>query len=123
MPVHHAHAGSVMVVAVDGDYTRDELHRVVETGLGDGRTSTPARILLDLSGAASLAGRSDEDLQATAAFFAEQGEALGRVAILVRGDILEDLMRMGTAFAAQEGIRASPFRDRDAAMAWLEAEG
>ncbi|MEJ2539517.1 MAG: STAS/SEC14 domain-containing protein [Gemmatimonadota bacterium] len=122
MPVHGTLAGPVLVIAVDGDYTPDELHRVVRTALEDPDKPRPARILLDLSGAASLAGRSDGELAGTAAFFASWGDAVGRVAILVRGDILQDLMRMGTAFAVQDGLRASPFRDRSEALEWLRQE-
>lgn len=119
MPVHPSVDGDVLVIAVDGDYTQGELHRVVSSALDDGETPAPARILLDLSGAASLGGRTDDELKATASFFAEKGPAVDRVAILVRGDILQDLMRMGTAFAVQAGLRASPFRDRGEAVEWL----
>jgi hypothetical protein len=119
MPVHADLSGSVLVIAVDGDYTRDELQRVTATALAAAGTPSPTRVLLDLSGAASLAARTDEELAATAAFFAHQGELIDRVAVLVRGDILEDLMRMGTAFAVQKGLKASPFRDRDEAVRWL----
>lgn len=119
MPVHRSVNGSVLVIAVDGDYTQGELHRVVDAALADESTPSPARILLDLSGAASLGGRTDEELRETAAFFADGGPPVDRVAVLVRGDILQDLMRMGTAFAVQEGLRASPFRDRGEALDWL----
>ena len=122
MPVHHALAGPILVIAVDGDYTPEELHRVTATALAESGVPSPARVLLDLSGAASLGGRSDEELAATAAFFADRGEALHRVAVLVRGDILQDLMRMGTAFAVQKGLKASPFRDREEAVRWLAAQ-
>ena len=119
MPVHPSVDGSVLVIAVDGDYTQDELHRVVASALDDEATPTPAQVLLDLSGAASLAGRSDEELRETASFFADRDPPVSRVAVLVRGDILQDLMRMGTAFAVQAGLRASPFRDRTEAREWL----
>jgi hypothetical protein len=122
VPVHHDLAGSILVIAVDGDYTREELQRVTSTALAESETPSPARVLLDLSGAASLEGRTDEELAATAAFFAQQGDAVDRVAVLVRGDILEDLMRMGTAFAVQKGLKASPFRDRDEAVRWLTGQ-
>ena len=122
MPVHFSVAGSVLVIAVDGDYTQGELHRVVAAALEDETTPAPALILLDLSGAASLDGRSDDELRETATFFADREPPVSRVAILVRGDILQDLMRMGTAFAVQEGLRASPFRDRGEAMDWLTHE-
>lgn len=119
MPVHPSVDGPVLVIAVDGDYTQDELHRVVASALEDASTPMPPQILLDLSGAASLGARSDEELRETAAFFAERAPPVSRVAILVRGDIVQDLMRMGTAFAVQAGLRASPFRDRGEAREWL----
>ncbi len=119
MPVHPSVDGPVLAIAVDGDYTQEELHRVVAKALNDEATPAPALILLDLSGAASLGARSDDELRATAAFFVDREPPVSRVAILVRGDILQDLMRMGTAFAVQEGLRASPFRDRREALDWL----
>lgn len=119
MPVHRSVDDAVLAIAVDGDYTQEELHRVVDAALEDDATPTPPLILLDLSGAASLGGRSDDELRATAAFFADREPPVSRVAVLVRGDILQDLMRMGTAFAVQEGLRASPFRDRGEALDWL----
>ncbi|HSG49982.1 MAG TPA: STAS/SEC14 domain-containing protein [Longimicrobiales bacterium] len=119
MPVHYARSGAVLVIAVDGDFTVVELQRVVERAGADPAVPNPARVLLDLSGAASLARKSDQDLSACAALFAGAGERFQRVAVLVAGDLVDDLMRMGTAFVSQDGVRASPFRSRADAEEWL----
>lgn len=119
MPVHHAHAGVFLVLAVDGDYTTQELKRNLVEALVDPRIPVPTRILLDLAGSASLKGKSDEELKDTAAFFAERADRIERVALLMAGDLVDDLMRMGTAFAVEEGIRASVFRSRPDAEEWL----
>jgi len=119
MPVHYARAGSVLVIAVDGDFTVAELQRVVDRAGGDPAVPNPVRVLLDLSGAATLARKSDQDLSACAALFADPGGRFQRVAVLVAGDLVDDLMRMGTAFVSQDGVRATPFRSRADAEEWL----
>jgi hypothetical protein len=119
MPVHHAQAGPVLVLAVDGDFTADELGRVLGEALAEPETPNPTRVLLDLSGSASLAGKDDDELARTAGHFAVHEDRLGRVAILIPGDLIDHFMRLGTAFAAQQGIKAAPFRTREEAEEWL----
>lgn len=121
MPVHYAKAGPLLVMAVDGDFTLGELEKVVVAASQDGGVPPGARVLLDLSGAASLAHKTDGELARCAALFAASPGRFGRVAILVAGHLVDDLMRMGTAFMAQEGIRATPFRSRSEAESWLLA--
>lgn len=119
MPVHHAQAGPILLLAVDGDFTADEVSRVLGQAVGDPATPNPTRVLLDLSGAASLTGKDDNELARTAAYFAAHEQRLGRVAILIPGDLVDHFMRLGTAFAAQPGITAAPFRSRQEAEEWL----
>ena len=119
MPVHYARAGVFLVMVVDGDFTLDELRRSLDRALADPGIPTPTRVLLDLAGAASLAGKSDGDLRDAAAHFARNGDRLERVALLMAGDLVDDLMRMGTAFVAQGGVRATVFRTRHDAEEWL----
>lgn len=124
MPVHHDWDTDCLRVAVDGDFTVGELERVVRgalAGAADGRSVTG--ILLDLTGAASLAGKPDEDLRRAAAFFASLDPDYRRVAVLTTGDLVDDMMRLGTAFVAQEGLKAAPFRDRAEARNWLDGPG
>jgi len=122
MPVHHRAAGTFLLVAVDGDFTVPELQRVVDRAAVEPGLPDPVRVLLDLSGAASLARKSDQDLSACAAAFAAPAGRFERVAVLVAGGGLDDLMRMGTALMRQDGIRAAPFRSRADAEAWLQED-
>lgn len=124
MPVHHDWGAAHLLVAVDGDFTVAELERVVRDAL----TSAPddhagVGILLDLTGTASLANKPDEELRRAAAFFASLDPRYRRVALLMAGDLVDDMMRMGTAFIARDGLKATPFRDRTEAEAWLRAGG
>lgn len=122
MPVHHDRGPDHLVVAVDGDFTVAELERVVREAV-TGAPGAGHGVLLDLTGAASLANKPDEDLRRAAAFFASLEPAYRRVALLIAGDVVDDMMRLGTAFIAQDGLRAVPFRDRTEAEDWLGGEG
>lgn len=119
MPVHASRVRGVLHVVVDGDFTVRELGRVLEGALDDPAHPDPALVLLDLSGSASLGTKTDAELTACAALFAEGGARVGRVAVLVAGTLVDDLMRMGTALVRQEGVRAAPFRSRAEAEEWL----
>ena len=122
MPVHYAHAGIFLVLAVDGDFTPPELQRVLYEALDDPGVPTPTRVLLDLAGSASMAGKTNEELKGLAALFAANGDRIDRVAILMAGDLVDDLMRLGTAFIAQEGVHATVFRSRHDAEDWLRED-
>jgi hypothetical protein len=120
MPVHHALSGHALLIKVDGDFTPQELERVVTDALTD--PDTPPKnlqLLMDLTGAASLAHRSDEELRRTAGFFGNHAHRFHRIAILMAGDLVDEMMRLGTAFVALEELTAAPFRDRHEAEEWL----
>jgi len=119
VPVFHAQKEGVLVITVDGDYTSGELQRVGARALASPDVPAPARILLDVSGAAGLGNRSGAELMETADFFASMGLALSAVAILAPDDESHRLMRMGMTLYADRGIQAEVFRDRTGAMAWL----
>jgi hypothetical protein len=120
MPVHHAVSGHALLIKVDGDFTPRELERVVNDALTDPETPPNSlQVLLDLTGAASLAHRSDEELRSTAGFFAAHARRFHRIAILMAGDVVDEMMRLGTAFVAQDELTAAPFRDRHEAEEWL----
>lgn len=123
MPVFYTPSEAALVIAVDGDFTVMELQRVVERAHADPAVPDPVRVLLDLSGAASLARKSDQELSDCAALFARPEGRFQRVAVLLAGDLVDDLMRMGTAFVSQDGVRATPFRSRADAEEWLREKG
>lgn len=122
MPVNNAHKDGILVITVDGDYTSAELKRVGAAAVANPDTPSPARILLDVSGAAGLTNRPPAELMETAAFFASLGDALHGVAVLAPDEASYGLMRMGMTLYAGRGMRAEVFRDRLQATAWLHGE-
>lgn len=120
MPVHSAQKEGILVITVDGDFTSSELRRVGAAAVAHPDTRVPARILLDVSGAAGLKNHPSAGLMETADFFASM--ALGAMAVLAPDDTSHGLMRMGLAMYAVRGIRAEVFRNRPEAMEWLNAE-
>jgi hypothetical protein len=123
MPVHFSQVGALLLVAVDGDFTVPELGRVLDEAAKTGAVPNPARVLLDLSGAATLAHKTDAELAGCASLFAARPGRFDPVAILMPGATMDDMLRMGTAFVAQDGIRATPFRSREEAEGWLLSGG
>lgn len=122
MPVHHNREAGHLVIAVDGDFTVSELESVVRDALPAGPDFPDEfGVLLDLTGAASLSNKADDVLRRAAAFFASLEPPYRRVALLIAGDVVDDMMRLGTAFIAQDGLKATPFRDRGEAERWLDA--
>lgn len=119
MPVYDSQKEGIVVITVDGDHTTAELKRVGAAALDRPGVPSPARVLLDVSGAASLKNRSPEDLRDTATFFADL-PGLQAVAVLAPDDLSYSLMRMGMTFFRANGMRASVFRSRPEAMAWLK---
>lgn len=121
MPVFTRVSGSVLLVTVDGDYTPAELRRVGEAGILDPGTPKPARVLLDMSGAAGLSKRKPEELKETARFFGALRAHLDRVAILAPDDLSYGLMRLGESWFedAAGSERAMVFRSRAEALEWL----
>ncbi|UCC26207.1 MAG: hypothetical protein JSU98_03695 [Gemmatimonadales bacterium] len=119
MPVQYAQVGAFLLVAVDGDFTVAELGRVLESAVQDGRVPDPARVLLDLSGAATLAHKTDGDLADCASLFASPPGRFDPVAVLLQRDAVDDLLRLGAAFLGRVGLRAAPFRSREEAESWL----
>ena len=123
MPVFTRMRGGVLVVTVDGDFTPGELSRAGERGLASDDVPSPVAVLLDMSGAAGLEGKSPDDLRLTGEFFGERQDALTRVAVLTPSDVTFALLDTEGDFAAATGIPSRPFRDRAEAIAWLKEGG
>ncbi len=119
MPVFTRLRDGVLVVTVDGDYTPGELSRAGERGLASDEVPSPVAVLLDMSGAAGLESKSQDDLRLTGEFFGEHREAMTRVAVLTPSDTAYDLLDSGGTFAESTGIPSRPFRDRAEAIEWL----
>ena len=122
MPVYNAEKDGILVITVDGDYTSTELKRVGAAAVADPEAPAPARILLDVSGAAGLTNRPPAELGEVADFFASLGASLHALAVLAPDDASHALMRVGMGLYAGSGLRSQVFRGRPEAMAWLKGE-
>ncbi|MFQ5538626.1 MAG: hypothetical protein ACE5GJ_14385 [Gemmatimonadota bacterium] len=121
MPVFYKHLEFCLLIVADGDYTPGEMRRVGKAALEDPETQKPARVLLDMSGAASLRNHRPADLRETARFFAQLVEMVDRVAVLATDDLSFGLMRMAAAFGEANGLKVEVFREKDTALASLVA--
>ena len=123
MPVFTGIRDGVLVVTVDGDYTPAELTRAGERGLASDDLPSPVAVLLDMSGAAGIEQKSQDDLRRTGEFFGERQEILTCVAVLTPSDAAYGLLDSDGAFAASTGIPSRSFRDRAKAIEWLREGG
>lgn len=119
MPVHIHRADPLLVVTVDGDFTVRELERVVAGELDREPIRAPVPVLLDLTGAASLDARSDQELARCTAVFQARAPRIRRLAVLVSGEPVGNLVRMGAALMRARELQAAPFRSGEAARSWL----
>ncbi|GMV07688.1 MAG: hypothetical protein AMXMBFR53_39630 [Gemmatimonadota bacterium] len=110
MPVYTRLNGEALVVTVDGDYTPGELRRVAERGLQAPDTPRPARVLLDMSGAAASPERAAADVAEAVAFLASLAPEVERVAVQ-------------THPVRELPGSARVFQTRAEALAWLNEEG
>ena len=116
MPVFTRLCDGVFVVVVDGDFTSGEVRRAGERGLGADDVPDQVPVLLDLSGAAGIHAKSDDDLRAVGEFFGEREETTTRVAVLAPSDDASELMDSWGAFAEALGSGTQAFQTRDEAM-------
>jgi hypothetical protein len=108
----------VLVLTVDGDYTANELRRV---GFGafeaqDAPKKVP--VVLDLSGAAGLAKKSQQDIAATGAIFGAYRDRLTGIAVVASADV-HSLFEGKSAFGSEAGVRVKACQSHAEARDWL----
>ena len=119
MPVTYTVVDGLLVVTATGEYPPEELRRVRAAGLADPATPKPARVLLDVTGAASVRSRSSQELRASAGYFASFEDGIERVAVLATDDLGYGLMRMASTFSEHQGLETAVFRTFEEARDWL----
>lgn len=120
MPVFTRHKGDVLVLTADGDYTPGELERVGTRAL-DGREAA-GPVILDLSGAAGLEGKSAESLTADGTALAANRDRISRLAVVVSGRFA-DLFAAGGPFVAAVGVDVRACPSHGDALHWLNESG
>jgi hypothetical protein len=118
MPVFSRVKNDILVLTADGDYTPAELARVLATAFRKQDQEAPAPVLLDLSGAAGLDGKSSESLKAEGAALAAHSDRIGRLAVVVPSRFA-GLFDGDGPFASAVGVAVKPCTSHADAREWL----
>ena len=110
----------VVVVAVDGEPSVDEIGEAVDEICGRPEYHRNPRVAWDLR-RGGVAHLSTDELQQIARFLSEKRADLRRfrVALLVGREVDYGVLRMLGAFLSDEPLEDQVFRDAEAAWAWL----
>ena len=122
MPVSTRVRGGVLVLTVDGDYTANELRRISFGAFEAEGTPSPAPVLLDMSGAAGLADKSQQELEATGAIFGAYRDRVSGIAVVASPEVF-DLFDHQSPFASEAGVSVQAYQSHDDARAWLLSGG
>ncbi len=118
MPVFTRVRDGVLVLTVDGDYTANELRRVAFGAFEDAETPSRVPVLLDMSGAAGLADKSSEELQASGAIFGAYRDRISGIGVVVSADV-HDLFAPGGDFGSEAGVEVQACQSHADAREWL----
>ncbi len=87
MPVFTRIRDNVLELTVDGDYTASELRRVAFAACESSELPTAVPILLDMSGAAGIATKPDEEMKAAGAIFGAYRDRVTGLGVVVAADV------------------------------------
>lgn len=118
MPVFSRVKDGVLVLTVDGDYTANELRRVAFNAFEAEKTPKHVPVLLDLSGAAGLAKKTQADVAAAGSIFGAYRDRLTGIAVVVPPETLS-LFDANSAFASEAGVRVEVCHSHADARSWL----
>jgi hypothetical protein len=118
MPVFSRVRDGVLVLTVDGDYTANELRRVGFGAFEAGGTPKRVPVLFDLSGAAGLAKKSQQDIAATGAIFGAYRDRLTGIAVVAAADA-HALFDAKGVFGSESGVKVQACTSHADARDWL----
>lgn len=107
MPVFTRLRDGVLVLTVDGDFTANEVRRVAFGAFEAEETPTSVPILLDMSGAAGIAGKSTTEMRATGAIFGAYRDRIAGIGVVAAADV-HPMFTVSGDFGAELGIDVFP---------------
>jgi hypothetical protein len=121
MPVFTRVRDDVMTLTVDGDYTANELRRVAFGAFESGDVPPQFPILLDMSGAAGVTLKSEDEMKAAGAIFGAYRDRILGLGVVVAADA-HALFADDSPFAQEAGLPVRPCHSHADARAWLGGE-
>ncbi len=118
MPVFTRFRDGVLVLTVDGDFTANELRRVAFGAFHEDHTPRVVPVLLDMSGAAGVSGKSDEQLQAMGAIFGAYRDRIAGLAVVAPADVHRTFESNGP-FGEEAGVQVFAGTTHSDAREWL----
>lgn len=120
MPVFTRVRDGVLLLTVDGDYTPNELRRVGVDAFQSEEISYQVPVLLDLSGAAGLANKTQEDLSMTGAILGAYHDRVTGIAVVAPPDVSERFGE-GSDFAQGALVPVNVCASHAEAHEWLQS--
>lgn len=122
MPVFTRFRDGVLVLTVDGDFTANELRRVAYGAFHEDETPRVIPVLLDMSGAAGVQAKSDEELQAMGAIFGAYRDRIAGLAV-VAPTAVHDIFSADGDFGQETGLELYSCTAHAEAREWLAQRG
>jgi hypothetical protein len=119
MPVFTRCQDGVLVLTVDGDFTPNELRRVAFGAFESSETPREVPVLLDMSGAAGIAGKSAQEMQAMGAIFGAYRDRLRGLSVVVSVEV-EERFAENEVFAREAGVSMRAWHSHADARQWLK---
>ncbi|MDA0329774.1 MAG: hypothetical protein O2958_12300 [Gemmatimonadetes bacterium] len=118
MPVFTRVKDGVLVLTVDGDYTPNELRRVAFAAFEAKETPPSVPVLLDMSGAAGLSLKTQEELQASGAIFGAYRDRVTGIGVVASAEV-HSLFADDGDFGREAGVGVKACQSHADARAWL----
>lgn len=121
MPVFTRLRDGVLVLTADGDFTANELRRVAYEALHEDGTPRVLPVLLDMSGAAGISMKTDEQMEALGAIFGAYRDRISGLAVVAPSTV-QDVFAAGRPFEQEADVAVSAHSTHSDARKWLAGQ-
>lgn len=121
MPVFTRFRDGVLVLTADGDFTANELRRVAYGAFHEDGTPRVVPVLLDMSGAAGISMKTDEQLEAMGAIFGAYRDRISGLAVVAPSTV-QDIFAPGGHFEREADVPVSAHSTHNDARKWLAGQ-
>lgn len=123
MKLEYAFESRIALVHLAGTYSTADLRETVQALLTDPACPEKPLLLLDLTASDVIQNRSGGDVQEVARALQLIAPRLGdKLAMVAGSEAAYGLLRLGSVYAAQSGVKPAVFRDLASARGWLLEE-